>query len=69
MNLYKKQVRFYSIFSNGMGFKDEIEPITDWIDEDKIDNEIKRKIEEISKNPFTTVRQKTNYVFVKEEEI
>lgn len=50
-----------------MRFKDEIKPITVWMDEDKISNEVKRKIEEISKIPFTTIRQKTNYVFVKEE--
>ena len=51
-----------------MGFKDEIKPITNWMDEDKISEEDKKKIEEIKKQPFTRVRQKTEYVFVKEED-
>ena len=67
MILYKKMVRFYSIFDGGMGFKDEITPITNWMDEDKISEEDKKKIEETKKQPFTRVRQKTEYVFVKEE--
>ena len=45
MKLYKKIVRFYSIFNGGMGFKDEIKPITNWMDEDKISEEDKKKIE------------------------
>ena len=68
MKLYKKIVRFYSIFNGGMGFKDVIKPITNWMDEDKISEEYKKKIEEIKKQPFTRVRQKTEYVFVKEED-
>lgn len=68
MILYKKMVRFYSIFDGGMGFKDEIKPITDWIEEDKISEEDKKKIEETKKLPFTRVRQKTEYVFAKEED-
>lgn len=68
MILYKKMVRFYSIFDGGMDFKDEITPITNWMDEDKISEEDKKKIEEIKKQSFTRVRQKTEYVFVKEEE-
>ena len=34
MKMYKKMVRFYSSFYGGMGFKDEIKPITDWIEVD-----------------------------------
>lgn len=68
MILYKKMVRFYSIIDGGMGFKDEITPITNWIDEDKISEEDKKKIEETKNDLFTRVRQKTKYVFVKEEE-
>ena len=40
MILYKKMVRFYS--STREGFKDEIKPITDWIEEDKISEEDRR---------------------------
>lgn len=66
MILYKKMVRFYS--STRVGFKDEITPITNWMDEDKIREEDKKKIEETKKRPFTRIRQKTEYVFVKEED-
>ena len=38
------------------------------MDEDKISEEYKKKIEETKKQPFTRVRQKTEYVFVKEED-
>ena len=67
MKLYKKMVRFYSIYSYGMGFKDKITFITDWLEEDEINDEVKKKIEEILAMPFTTVQQKVNYIFVKEE--
>lgn len=50
MILYKKMVRFYS--STRVGFKDEITPITNWMDEDKIREEDKKKIEETKKTTF-----------------
>ena len=67
MILYKKMVRFYSIIDGGMGFKDEINPITDWIEEDKIGEEDKKKIEEVENNLWTDLIKKEDYIFVKEE--
>ena len=68
MKLYKKIIRFYSFFDGGMGFKDEIKPITDWIEEDKISEEDKKKIEEVENNLWTDLIKKEDYVFVKEED-
>lgn len=60
MILYKKMVRFYSIFNGGMGFKDEITPITNWMDEDKISEEDKKKIEETKNNLLQEYGKKQN---------
>ena len=50
-----------------MCFKDEIKPITDWIEEDKISEEDKKKIEEVENNLWTDLIKKEDYIFVKEE--
>lgn len=68
MKLYKKMVRFYSFIDGGMSFKDNLIPITDWIEEDKISEENKKKIEEVEGNLWADLIQKENYIFVKEEE-
>jgi hypothetical protein len=68
MKMYKKMVRFYSSFYGGMGFKDEIKPITDWIEEDKISEEDKKKIEEVENNLWTDLIKKEDYIFAKEED-
>ena len=67
MILYKKMVRFYSIFDGGMSFKDEITPITNWIEEDKISEKDKEKIKEVENNLWTDLIKKEDYIFVKEE--
>ena len=63
MILYKKLVRFYSIFDGGMGFKDDITPITNWMDEDKISEEDKKKIEETKKTTFYKSTAKNRICF------
>lgn len=67
MKMYKKMVRFYSVLYGGMNFKDEINPITDWIEEDKINEEDKKKIEEVENNLWTDLIKKEDCIFVKEE--